>query len=42
MKNNILKSKSDRKIFFEGILNPPNPNQKLIKAVKNYKKEYVR
>lgn len=33
----LLASEQDRKIFFDALLNPPAPNQKLRRAAKRYK-----
>lgn len=35
--NTILASKQDQEIFFEAMMNPPKPNDALIKAASNYK-----
>jgi uncharacterized protein (DUF1778 family) len=35
--NAILASKQDQEIFFEAMMNPPKPNDALIKAASNYK-----
>lgn len=37
--NQVLKSLEDKKIFLKAILNPPSPNNKLIKASLKYKKK---
>ena len=37
--NQVLKSLEDKKIFLDAILNPPAPNDRLIKAFLNYKKK---
>ena len=34
----LFSSKQDKKIFFKALLNPPNPNRKLLTAAKQYKK----
>ena len=34
--NKILASNTDRKIFFDALLNPEKPNNKLKSAMKNY------
>jgi uncharacterized protein (DUF1778 family) len=34
--NNILASNKDRKVFFDALLNPEKPNDKLKSAMKNY------
>jgi uncharacterized protein (DUF1778 family) len=34
----ILASKRDQKIFFQSVMNPQKPNEKLKKAALNYKK----
>lgn len=34
----ILLTEEDKKIFLENIINPPEPNEALKKAQKNYKK----
>lgn len=36
----FLASAHDREIFFQAILNPPEPNPKLQKAAENYKKDF--
>ncbi len=35
--NTILASEKDREIFFDAIMNPPGPNQKLRDAAERYK-----
>jgi uncharacterized protein (DUF1778 family) len=37
----ILASEEDREVFFNAVLNPPEPNDKLQKAVKDYKAELL-
>lgn len=37
MADKILKTDEDKKIFAEAISNPPKPNEKLKKAMKNFK-----
>lgn len=34
--NKVLASKKDRKIFFDALMNPEKPNEKLKKAMVNY------
>ena len=34
--NNWLSSEEDRKIFFDALLNPPAPNEKLKRAMKKH------
>ncbi len=36
--NTILASKKDREIFFNALMNPPEPNSALQKAAKSYKR----
>jgi len=36
--NDILSSARDRQLFFNAIMNPPNPNNQLKKAAARYKK----
>lgn len=33
----ILASERDKKVFFDAVMNPPNPNQRLQDAAKRYK-----
>ena len=35
--NAVLASKKDKEIFFEAMMNPPQPNDALIKAASTYK-----
>ena len=35
--NTILASEQDREIFFDALMNPPGPNQKLRNAAERYK-----
>lgn len=34
----IIASEKDQKLFFNAIINPPEPNKNLLKAAKNYSK----
>jgi uncharacterized protein (DUF1778 family) len=34
--NNWLSSENDKKIFFDALVNPPTPNDKLKRAMKNH------
>ena len=36
--NSILSSENDKKVFFDALTNPPQPNKALIKAAKLYQK----
>jgi uncharacterized protein (DUF1778 family) len=36
--SSILASKKDQELFFNAIINPPQPNNSLRKAAKRYKK----
>lgn len=36
-RRNLLTSKKDRETFFDALLNPPKPNEKLKAAAKRYK-----
>lgn len=35
----ILSSEKDRAIFFDALINPPKPNEALVKAAKRYRKQ---
>lgn len=35
----LLASQRDREVFFEALMNPPEPNEKLMSAAQKYKKK---
>lgn len=38
----LLASENDRKIFFEALLNPPAPNERLKKAMRKHRKNALK
>jgi len=38
--NQVIASDRDKEIFFDTIMNPPGPNEKLKRAVRKYKKTF--